>query len=45
MNESLSSIAWLWNQKDGNFVEVFLENMSSYSLNAASQVAFSLVAP
>ena len=45
MNESLSLIVWSYNQKGGNFVGVFLENTSAYSLKAAGSMTFSLVAP
>ena len=45
MNKSLSLMAWSYDQKSGNFMEVFLENMSIYSLKADSSVTFSFVAP
>ena len=45
MNQSLSSIMWSYGQEGGNFMGVFLENTSVYSLKADGSTIFSFIAP
>ena len=45
MNKSLSLMVQLYDQKSNNFMGVFSENMSMYSLKAVGNTTISLIAP